>query len=143
MTEYMASSPLVGRRPRISRMRAYSSSFRPRAAYGCSRSGVAAAFSTESIIPSILSARPLGGLRYPPGMAEPKTRPTDVPVDEFLATVDEPRRSQAEAVRELMTRATGVEPVMWGPSIVGYGTMQYTNTSGTYDWPVVGFSPRK
>jgi hypothetical protein len=76
-------------------------------------------------------------------MAEPKTRPTDVPVDEFLATVDEPRRAQAQAVRELMTRVTGVEPVMWGPSIVGYGTRQYTNTSGTYEWPVVGFSPRK
>ena len=77
-------------------------------------------------------------------MAEPKTKPTDVPVDEFLAGVDEPRRSQADVVRDIMTRATGVEPVMWGPSIVGYGTMQYDNTSGSgYEWPVVGFSPRK
>jgi hypothetical protein len=77
-------------------------------------------------------------------MAEPKTKPTDVPVDEFLAGVDEPRRSQSEVVRDLMTRVTGVEPVMWGSSIVGYGTMQYDNTSGSgYEWPVVGFSPRK
>jgi hypothetical protein len=77
-------------------------------------------------------------------MAEPKTRPTDVPVDEFLAGVDEPRRSQALVVRELMTRATGVEPVMWGSSIVGYGTMLYDNTTGSgYEWPGVGFSPRK
>ena len=64
-------------------------------------------------------------------------------VDDFLATVEEPRRSQAQAVRELMTRVTGVEPVMWGPSIVGYGTRAYSNTSGAYEWPVVGFSPRK
>lgn len=67
-------------------------------------------------------------------MAEPKTRPTDVPVDEFLAGVPEPRRTQAQVVRELMSRVTGVEPVMWGPSIVGYG-------GG--GWPAVGFSPRR
>ncbi len=48
MTEYIASSPLVGRRPRISRMRAYSSGLRPSAAYGCSRSGVSVAFATVS-----------------------------------------------------------------------------------------------
>jgi len=32
---------------------------------------------------------------------------------------------------------------MWGPSIVGFGSHQYTNTTGTNDWFVVGFSPRK
>jgi hypothetical protein len=32
---------------------------------------------------------------------------------------------------------------MWGPSIVGFGSQPYTNTSGTNDWFVVGFSPRK
>src|SRR3954469_8043375 len=48
MTEYIASSPLVGRRPRMSRMLWYSSGLSPRAAYGCSFSGVAAAFSTVS-----------------------------------------------------------------------------------------------
>ncbi len=76
-------------------------------------------------------------------MAEPKTRPTDVPVDEFLAAVDEPRRSQSRVIRELMTRVTGVEPVMWGPSIVGYGTTLSGATGSGYEWLVVGFSPRK
>ena len=71
-------------------------------------------------------------------MAEPKTKPTDVPVDEYLAGIDEPRRSQAETVRGIMDRVTGVEPVMWGPSIVGYGTMR----TGTGDWPVIGLSAR-
>lgn len=74
-------------------------------------------------------------------MAEPKTKPTDVPVDEFLATVDGRRRQEADVVRDLMTSVTGVEPVMWGPSIVGYGEMEYT--AGGYRWPVVGFAPRK
>jgi hypothetical protein len=48
ITEYMASSPLVGLRPRISRMLRYSLSVSPRAAYGCTLSGVAAAFATVS-----------------------------------------------------------------------------------------------
>ena len=32
---------------------------------------------------------------------------------------------------------------MWGPSMVGFGTRAYTNTSGANDWFVVGFSARK
>jgi len=76
-------------------------------------------------------------------MAEPKTKPTDVPVEEYLATIDEPRRSQAEAVLRIMDRVTGVDPVMWGPSIIGYGTMRYEGRASSGEWPVVGLSPRK
>ncbi|MEO8262615.1 MAG: DUF1801 domain-containing protein [Pseudolysinimonas sp.] len=72
-------------------------------------------------------------------MAESKTRPTDVPVEAFIAGVDEPRRTQSQVIRDLMDRATGTPAVMWGPSIVGYGTTR----TGTGEWPVVGFSPRK
>ena len=72
--------------------------------------------------------------------AEPKTRPTDVPVADFLAAVDNPkRRADAEVIRTLLTEVTGEEPVMWGPSIVGYG--KYKGPTG--DWPIIGFSPRK
>src|SRR5699024_9686325 len=46
--EYIASSASVGRRPRISRIRPYSSSFNPSAAHCCSTSGVAPAWSTVS-----------------------------------------------------------------------------------------------
>src|SRR6476469_6525421 len=49
ITEYMASSAAVGRRPRLSRMRWYSSGLRPSSANGCSWSGVAAATSTVSV----------------------------------------------------------------------------------------------
>lgn len=48
ITEYMASSAPVGRRPRISTTLSYSSFFRPSSAQGSSTSGVAAACSTVS-----------------------------------------------------------------------------------------------
>ena len=54
-------------------------------------------------------------------MAEPKTRPTDVPVADFIAAVDNPRRrADAEVMQALLSEMTGVAPVMWGPSIIGY-----------------------
>lgn len=72
--------------------------------------------------------------------AEPKTKPTDVPVDDFLAAVENPkRRADAETVKAMLEEVSGEKPVMWGPSIVGYGS--YKGPTG--DWPVVGFSPRK
>ena len=72
--------------------------------------------------------------------SEPKTRPTDVPVADFIATVENPRRrADAEVVQAMLTEVTGQKPVMWGPSIVGYGS--YRGPTG--DWPVIGFSPRK
>jgi hypothetical protein len=42
-----------------------------------------------------------------------------------------------------MERVTGATATMWGPSIVGFGAKPYTNTMGTNDWFVVGFSARK
>ncbi|MBX3195286.1 MAG: DUF1801 domain-containing protein [Microbacteriaceae bacterium] len=76
-------------------------------------------------------------------MAAIQTQPTDASVDDFLAGIDEPRRSQAQAVRELMERVTGVRPVMWGPAIVGFGSQHYEGRSSSGEWPVVGLSPRK
>ena len=74
----------------------------------------------------------------------PKTQPTDADVTEFLEKVpDARRRDEGHRVRALMERITGEPAVKWGPSIVGFGSRPYTNTTGTYDWPVVAFSPRK
>ena len=73
-------------------------------------------------------------------MAEPKTRPTDLPVADFIAAVDNPRRrADAEVMQALLSEMTGVAPVMWGPSIIGYDS--YKGPTG--DWPRIGFSPRK
>jgi hypothetical protein len=78
-------------------------------------------------------------------MAEPKTKPTDASVDHFIAGVDgETKRADCRTLIEIMTRATGAEPVMWGPSIVGFGSYHYRYASGREgDWMLAGFSPRK
>ena len=77
-------------------------------------------------------------------MAQPKTRPTDADVAEFLAAVPSARRREdAHHLAAIMTELTGAQPVMWGPSIVGFGQREYTNTTGTQEWFKTGFSPRK
>jgi hypothetical protein len=78
-------------------------------------------------------------------MAEPKTRPTDASVDDFINGVDgEQRQADCRTLVELMQRATGAEAVMWGPSIVGFGSYHYRYASGREgDWMLAGFSPRK
>lgn len=76
-------------------------------------------------------------------MAEAKTKPTDVDPDDYLATVDEPRRSQGKTIMELMRRITGEKPVMWGPTMIGFGTSHYEGKTTKGDWFHVGFSPRK
>lgn len=76
---------------------------------------------------------------------ENKTRPTQVDVDSFLVTVENKTRLQdARSIIEMMTRLTGEPAVMWGPSIIGFGTSHYRYESGREgDVPLVGFSPRK
>ncbi|GIG37736.1 DUF1801 domain-containing protein [Cellulomonas pakistanensis] len=79
-------------------------------------------------------------------MAEsPKTVPTDANVDAFLEQVAPARRRRdAERARDLFARVTGEEPVLWGPSIVGFGSVHYRYATGREgDWPPVAFSPRK
>ena len=78
-------------------------------------------------------------------MAELKTKPTDASVADFLASVaHERRRRDALLVCDMMARITGLEPVMWGPSIVGYGSYRYETGSGHKgEFFLTGFSPRK
>ena len=77
-------------------------------------------------------------------MAEIKTKPTDVSVDAFLDTVQHPvRRADGKALRAMMERITGEPAVMWGPSMVGFGTYHYRYDSGhEADMCRVAFSPR-
>ncbi len=77
-------------------------------------------------------------------MGEIKTKPTDVKPEDFLETVEHPtRKSDGYELLRIMKEVTGEEPEMWGPSIIGYGRMTYSNTRGEAEWPRVGFSPRK
>lgn len=75
---------------------------------------------------------------------EPKTKPTDVSVDEFLAAVPKDvRRADGLRLREIMEEISGEPAVMWGPSIVGFGQYHYRYETGHEgDAPRIGFSPR-
>ncbi|RMI01310.1 DUF1801 domain-containing protein [Cellulomonas triticagri] len=75
----------------------------------------------------------------------PITRPTDADVDSYLDAVEpERRRADARRLATMLRQVTGEEPVLWGPSIIGYGSQRYTYASGRAgDWPPIGFSPRK
>jgi uncharacterized protein DUF1801 len=78
-------------------------------------------------------------------MSAPKTVPNKESVEGFIASVaDERRRADAVQLCELMAKATGAEPVMWGSAIVGFGSYHYRYATGREgDSPAVGFSPRK
>lgn len=78
-------------------------------------------------------------------MAELKTKPTKVSVTKFIASVpDGRRRAECRQLMKVMKAATGKRPVMWGPSIIGYGSYHYKYASGHEgDCCLAGFSPRK
>ena len=77
-------------------------------------------------------------------MAEIKTRPTPVSIDDFLDGVPDPqRREDARKVKAMMERLSGEPATMWGPSIVGFGSYHYRYESGHEgDMCRIGFSPR-
>lgn len=78
-------------------------------------------------------------------MAEPKTKPTTASVTAYLdrAVADPALRADCDAVSALMQQVTGDPPVMWGTSIVGFGSYRYRYGSGREgDWPLTGFAPR-
>ena len=80
-------------------------------------------------------------------MSEPKTVATEASVEDFLASAT-PARRQQDGVRlaEIFSEVTGAEPVLWGPSMVGYGSYHYispANPRTRGEWPKTGFSPRK
>lgn len=76
--------------------------------------------------------------------SEIKTKPTDVDPREFIAELPTARRrEEGSQLLELFEAVTGQRAVMWGPSMIGFGEADYTNTMGTNSWFKVGFSPRK
>ena len=77
-------------------------------------------------------------------MTQLKTQPNEQNVTEFLTRVeDDTKRTDSFAILELMKEVTGEEPIMWGDSIVGFGTYRYKYASGREaEWFLTGFSPR-
>ena len=74
-----------------------------------------------------------------------KTKPTKVSVADFLKKKAKGEQlADSQELVKLFTRLTGEKPTMWGPSIVGFGSVHYVYESGREgDMPVLGFSPRK
>jgi hypothetical protein len=78
-------------------------------------------------------------------MAENKTKPTTASVDDFIAAIENPRRrADALTALKIYQEVTGLPPVMWGPSIIGFGSLHYRYETGHEgDMPAAAFSPRK
>ncbi len=77
--------------------------------------------------------------------AKNKTQATKTDPADFIATIEpEKKRADAKALLSLFNKVTGLEPVMWGPSIIGYGRYHYKYESGREgEFLMTGFSPRK
>jgi len=75
---------------------------------------------------------------------ELKTKANKKSVTEFINSIkDEKKRKDSKKLNTLFKKITGEKAVMWGSSIVGYGTYHYKYASGREgDWMITGFSPR-
>ncbi|GAB5457457.1 MAG: hypothetical protein Hens3KO_04870 [Henriciella sp.] len=76
---------------------------------------------------------------------ENKTTATKVNPADFIASVEpERRREDGQILLEFFNRVTGLQPVMWGGTMIGYGRYHYKYESGREgDFFLTGFSPRK
>jgi len=74
-----------------------------------------------------------------------KTIETSKSVIAFIRRVpDQQKQKDSFAIIEIMKEVSGLEPKMWGPSIIGFGNYHYQYESGHEgDAPLAGFSPRK
>jgi len=78
-------------------------------------------------------------------MYECKTKPTDAKVTEFLQTIEpEWKREDAFRLLDIYTETTGMQPTMWGETMIGFGQYHYVyKTKHSGDAMITGFSPRK
>ena len=78
-------------------------------------------------------------------MPENKTKPTIASVTTFLNKIQNSQlRTDCFTLLKMMQAVSKAEPVMWGSSIIGFGTFHYVYESGREgDTIVIGFSPRK
>ena len=77
-------------------------------------------------------------------MAVLKTQKTKKNVPAFIKSTQKARQSDCQQIIEMMTKATGSKPAMWGESIIGFGEERLKYESGReLDWFKIGFSPRK
>jgi uncharacterized protein DUF1801 len=78
--------------------------------------------------------------------AQIKTKPTAASVEDFINNIkDEQKRKDSFVILEMMKKASGEEPVLWGSSIIGFGNKRYKSPASgrEVDWLCIGFAPRK
>ena len=77
-------------------------------------------------------------------MAEAKTKPTAASIDAYLESRASPEQlADCKTLMNLLARVTKQQGVMWGPSIVGYGSYSYRYESGrTGQSCLTGFAVR-
>lgn len=79
-------------------------------------------------------------------MAKNKTTETEVSVVDFINSYVDNDQKKIDSFQliKLMSKWSGFEPKMWGPTIIGFGSYHYKYASGhESDAPLIGFSPRK
>jgi len=79
-------------------------------------------------------------------VAEIKTKENNQNVTDFIESLEQKqKREDSYTLVDLMERASGAPPKMWGSKIIGFGNKRYKspNTSREVDWFKIGFSPRK
>lgn len=77
-------------------------------------------------------------------MAQNKTTETEKSVTEFIDNItDDTKRNDCFELIKIVKKLTKLEPKMWGPSIVGFGSHHYKYESGREgDSANFAFSPR-
>ena len=79
-------------------------------------------------------------------LAQIKTKPTSTSVEAYIDSIaNEQKRKDSYVILEIMKKASGEEPTMWGSSIIGFGNKRYKSpaTGREVDWFKIGFAPRK
>lgn len=78
-------------------------------------------------------------------MSDNKTVANDGNVDEYIGSLNDPQQVEdSKQLVALFQKVTGEQPVMWGGSIIGFGKVSLTYTSGReVDWLQVGLAHAK
>jgi hypothetical protein len=74
-----------------------------------------------------------------------KTIATKLSVSEYVAGIADPQqKKETQELIDMMSAVTGEPPVIWGGSIIGFGSYHYKYESGREgDFMKTGFSARK
>ena len=77
-------------------------------------------------------------------MAELKTVPTNLSIDDWLLTLKPEKQKDAIELIKLMEEVTNEAPVIWGNNMIGFGKKHLVYASGReIDYFLLGFGMRK